>query len=125
MIRFETKGDFSKTMTFLNRLQKKDYLSILDAYGKKGVEALQKATPVDTGKTADSWYYEIKNDRNQATISWCNSNVNKGVVIAAIIQYGHGTKSGGYVRGTDYINPAIRPIFDALASECWEEVTKE
>lgn len=112
-------------MTFLNRLQKKDYLSILDAYGKKGVEALRKATPVDTGKTADSWYYEIKNDRNQATISWCNSNVNKGVVIAAIIQYGHGTKSGGYVRGTDYINPAIRPIFDALASECWEEVTKE
>lgn len=118
-------GDLSKTMKFLNHLQHKDYMNVLAEYGKKGVEALRAATPVDTGKTADSWYYEITQDRNQTTISWCNSNVNEGVVIAAILQYGHGTNSGAYIRGTDYINPAMRVIFDALADECWKEVTKE
>lgn len=118
-------GDLSKTMKFLNRLQNKEYLNILAEYGKRGVEALRSATPVDTGKTAGSWYYEIEEGRDQTTISWCNSNVNDGVVIAAILQYGHGTKSGAYVQGTDYINPAMRVIFDALLSECWKEVTKE
>jgi hypothetical protein len=116
-------GDLSKTIQFLNRLQNKDYLNVLAEYGKRGVDALRAATPVDTGKTADSWYYEIEQDRNQTTISWYNSNVNDGVVIAAILQYGHGTGSGGYVKGTDYINPAMRDIFDALANECWKEVT--
>lgn len=118
-------GDLSKTMKFLNRLQNKEYLNILAEYGKRGVEALRSATPVDTGKTAGSWYYEIEEGRDQTTISWCNSNVNDGVVIAAILQYGHGTRSGAYVQGTDYINPAMRVIFDALLSECWKEVTKE
>lgn len=118
-------GDLSKTMKFLNRLQNKEYLSILAEYGRRGVEALRSATPVDTGKTASSWYYEIEEGRDQTTISWCNSNVNDGVVIAAILQYGHGTGSGAYVQGTDYINPAMRAIFDALLSECWKEVTKE
>lgn len=122
---YETSGDFSKTLKFLNRLQNRDYLNILASYGQKGVEALRVATPVDTGKTADSWYYEITQDRNRTTISWCNSNVNDGVVIAAILQYGHGTESGAYVQGTDYINSAMRVIFDALANECWEEVTRE
>lgn len=118
-------GDLSKTMKFLNRLQNKEYLNTLAEYGRRGVEALRSATPVDTGKTASSWYYEIEEGRDQTTISWCNSNVNDGVVIAAILQYGHGTSSGAYVQGTDYINPAMRVIFDALLSECWKEVTKE
>ena len=118
-------GDLSKTMKFLNRLQNKEYLNVLAEYGRRGVEALRSATPVDTGKTASSWYYEIEEGRDQTTISWCNSNVNDGVVIAAILQYGHGTGSGAYIQGTDYINPAMRAIFDALLSECWKEVTKE
>ena len=124
-MRITCSGDLSKTMKFLNRLQNKEYLNILAQYGKRGVDALRAATPQDTGKTADSWYYEIKQDRNVATISWCNRNVNDGVVIAAIIQYGHGTGTGGYVQGIDYINPALKPIFDDLANECWKEVTKE
>ncbi len=122
-IHITCSGDLSKTMKFLNRLQNKEYLNILSTYGKRGVEALRAATPKDTGKTADSWYYEIKQDRNKTVISWCNSNVNDGVVIAAILQYGHGTNSGAYVEGTDYINPAMKIIFDALANECWKEVT--
>ena len=118
-------GDLSKTFKFLNRLQNKDYLNVLAEYGRRGIEALKAATPVDTGTTRDSWYYEIEQDRNQTTISWCNRNVNDGVVIAAILQYGHGTGSGVYVEGTDYINPAMKAIFDALSNECWKEVTKE
>lgn len=123
-VHIECKGDLSKTTQFLNRLQKKEYLNVLAEYGKRGVEALRAATPVDSGKTADSWYYEIKEDRNKTTIGWCNSNVHEGVVIAAILQYGHGTGTGAYVQGTDYINPAMRVIFDALANECWKEVNK-
>ncbi len=123
-MRITCSGDLSKTIKFLNRLQKKEYLNILSKYGQRGVEALRAATPVDTGKTADSWYYEIEEGSNQTTISWGNSNINKGVVIAAIIQYGHGTGTGGYVQGTDYINPAMKDIFQKLADECWREVTK-
>ena len=124
-IHITCSGDLSKTMKFLNRLQNKEYLNILSTYGKRGVEALRAATPKDTGKTADSWYYEIKQDHNQTTINWCNSYVNDGVVIAMLLQYGHGTGTGGYVQGTDYINPAMRAIFDDLANECWKEVTRE
>lgn len=123
-MRITCSGDFSKTMKFLNRLQNKDYLSILSAYGQRGVEALREATPKDTGKTADSWYYEIKQDRDRATISWSNRNINDGVNVALILQYGHGTGTGGYVQGIDYINPAIKPVFDALAEDCWKEVTR-
>ena len=124
-IHITCSGDLSKTMKFLNRLQNKEYLNILSTYGKRGVEALRAATPKDTGKTADSWYYEITQDRNQTTINWCNSYVNDGVIIAMLLQYGHGTGTGGYVQGTDYINPAMRAIFDDLANECWKEVTRE
>lgn len=123
-MRITCSGDLSKTMKFLNRLQNKEYLNILSEYGKRGVDALRAATPKDSGKTADSWYYEITQDRNQTTIEWCNSNMNKGVSIALILQYGHGTGTGGYVQGTDYINPAMKAIFDDLANECWKEVTK-
>lgn len=125
MMRIESSGNFSKTLNFLDRLQKNNHMKILAKYGERGVEALRQATPVDTGKTADSWYYEIKEDRNRTTISWSNSNINDGVVVAAIIQYGHGTGTGGYVQGIDYINPAMKPIFDAIAEECWKEVTSE
>lgn len=117
-------GDLSKTFKFLNRLQNKEYLNILAEYGKRGVDALREATPKDSGKTADSWYYEITQDRNQTTIEWCNSNINDGVSIALILQYGHGTGTGGYVKGTDYINPAMKAIFDDMANECWKEVTR-
>ena len=125
MMRIESSGNFSKTFNFLDRLQKNNHMKTLAKYGERGVEALRQATPVDTGKTADSWYYEIKEDRNRTTISWSNSNINDGVVVAAIIQYGHGTGTGGYVQGIDYINPAMKPIFDAIAEECWKEVTSE
>ena len=118
-------GDLSKTFKFLNRLQNKEYLNILAEYGKRGVDALREATPKDSGKTADSWYYEITQDRNQTTINWCNSYVNDGVIIAMLLQYGHGTGTGGYVQGIDYINPAMKGIFDDLANECWKEVTRE
>ena len=118
-------GDLSKTFKLLNRLQNKEYLNILAEYGKRGVDALREATPKDSGKTADSWYYEITQDRNQTTIEWCNSNMNDGVSIALILQYGHGTGTGGYVKGTDYINPAMKAIFDDMANECWKEVTRE
>jgi hypothetical protein len=124
-IQITCSGDFSKTYEFLNRLQDRDYLSVLKEYGQRGVEALRAATPVDTGKTADSWYYEIEEGRNQTTISWGNTNVNKGVAIAAIIQYGHGTGNGAYIQGIDYINPAMRDIFQRIADECWKEVTKQ
>lgn len=124
-MRITCSGDFSKTLKFLNHLQHKDYLNILAEYGRRGVEILRAATPVDTGKTADSWYYEIENGRNETVISWCNRNVNEGVVIAAIIQYGHGTGWGTYIPGIDYINPAMKPVFDDLANECWKEVTRE
>ncbi len=100
-IHITCSGDLSKTQKFLNSLQHMDYMNVLAEYGKRGVNALREATPVDTGKTKDSWYYEIKQDRNKTVISWCNSNVNDGVVIAAILQYGHGTNSGAYVEGTD------------------------
>ena len=124
-IHITCSGDYSKTLQFLNLLQNKDYRNILAEYGKRGVEALRSATPKDTGKTADSWYYEIEEGRDRTTISWSNSNVNEGVIIAMILQYGHGTGTGGYVQGTDYINPAMSAIFDALANECWKEVTRE
>lgn len=123
-IQVTTSGDFSKTYEFLNRLQKRSYIHVLREYGQKGVEALRSATPVDTGKTADSWYYEIEEDRNRATVSWYNRNINKGVCIAILIQYGHGTGTGGYVQGIDYINPALKDIFQQMADECWKEVTK-
>ena len=117
-------GDLSRTLQFLNRLHHKDYLNVLSGYGRKGVEILRAATPKDTGKTADSWYYEIKQDRDRTTISWNNSNTNDGVSIAAILQYGHGTGNGTYVEGIDYINPAMKPIFEDLANECWKEVCR-
>lgn len=124
MISFRQKGDFSKLTSYFERLKKAVNLSILDKYGKRGVEALSSATPVETGVTASSWNYEIENQNGYVSIVFYNSNVNKGVPIAIILQLGHGTGTGGWVQGRDYINPAIRPIFDELAQEAWREVTK-
>lgn len=99
-------------------------MGILDKYGREGVAALASATPVDTGLTAKSWYYKIENKKGSVTISFLNSNIQNGVPIAIILQYGHGTGTGGWVEGRDYINPAIQPIFDRIVAEAWREVTK-
>lgn len=124
MITFRQKGDFSKLNRYLERVKEVVKLGDLDKYGRAGVAALASATPVDTGLTASSWYYEISNKNGSAMISFHNSNIQNGVPIAIILQYGHGTRNGGWVEGRDYINPAIRPIFDRIADDAWEEVTK-
>ena len=123
MITFKHKGDLSKTTRFLGLIVKSDYLKILDKYAQQGVEALSSNTPVDSGTTASKWGYEIKRHIGGVGIYWTNDNINKGVNIAVILQYGHGTGTGGYVQGIDYINPAIRPIFDEIAKSAWREVT--
>lgn len=124
MISFRQKGDFSKLTRFLERMKEGVRLGELDKYGREGVAALSSATPVESGLTASSWYYEITNKKSQARITFYNSNVQNGVPIAIIVQYGHGTGTGGWVEGRDYINPAVRPVFDKLADAAWKEVTK-
>ena len=124
MISFRQKGDFSKLTSYLEKAKETIKLGNLDHYGQEGVKALSAATPQDSGKTASSWYYEIEHKNGSVSISFHNSNINKGVPIAIILQYGHGTRNGGWVEGKDYINPAIQPIFDKIASEAWKEVTK-
>jgi hypothetical protein len=124
MITFEQKGDFSKLTRYLERVKKGIRISDLDKYGQQGVQALAAATPVDSGKTANSWKYEIINGSDSIRIIFSNTNINNGVPIAIILQYGHGTRNGGWVEGRDYINPAIQPIFDAIANSAWKEVTK-
>ena len=124
MIKFRQKGDFSNLTRFLERAKNLVHISDLDRYGQEGVAALASATPVDTGKTAASWYYDIKINKESASITFNNSNIQNGVPIAIILQYGHGTRNGGWVEGRDYINPVIKPIFDKIAEEAWKEVTK-
>lgn len=124
MISFRQKGDFSRTTRFMERALEAVHLGEFDRYGREGVAALSSATPVNTGKTASSWYYQIENKKGSVTISFHNSNIQNGVPIAIILQYGHGTRNGGWVQGRDYINPAIQPIFDRIADSAWKEVTK-
>ena len=124
MISFRQKGDFSKTTSFLKRAKDKVQLEDLDKYGRQGVAALASATPIDSGKTASSWYYKIENTKESAKITFYNSNVQNGVSIAIILQYGHGTRHGGWVEGRDYINPAVQPIFDKIVDDAWREVSK-
>lgn len=124
MITFKQKGNFSKLNRYLERVKEVAKIGILDKYGQVGVEALSSATPTDTGLTASSWYYKIERTKTSATIQFLNSNINDGVPIAVILQYGHGTGTGGWVEGRDYINPAIQPIFDKIANDAWKEVTK-
>lgn len=124
MIRFRQKGDFSKLTRFLEKAKEAVRLGDLDKYGREGVAALASATPVDSGLTANSWYYEIEHNNGSVKLVFKNSNIQNGVPIAIILQYGHGTGTGGWVQGRDYINPAIQPIFDRIADSAWREVTK-
>lgn len=122
-VKLVSKGNFNKTSSWLLKLKDRRYLKVLDKYGQLGVQALADATPVDSGLTAASWFYEIQNEGNNVRLVFYNTNENKGVPIAILLQYGHGTGTGGWVEGRDYINPAIRPIFDELAKKAWMEVT--
>lgn len=124
LVTFKNRGDFSKTDKFFNRLLRRDYLNVLEKYGQQGVAALAASTPVKTGKTASSWEYIITHSPTETKIEWVNTNVVAGTNVAILLQYGHGTKNGGYVVGRDFINPALRPIFDKMANEVWKEVTK-
>ena len=122
MITVKQKGDFNKLDRFLYRACNIGRLARLDTYGQQGVEALKKATPVDSGVTQNKWDYKIVQEANGYAIQFSNSNFNDGVSIAIILQYGHGTRNGGYVQGRDYINPALRPVFDKMADFAWKEV---
>lgn len=123
MISVSSRGGFSKTEAFLRRARDLR-IQILRRYGEEGVRALSLATPKDTGETASSWYYQIKEDKASTTIEWLNRHVEDGVPIAVILQYGHGTNGGGYVEGIDYINPAMRPLFEEIANSVWKEVSR-
>ena len=124
MISFRHKGDFSKTSRYLAKAKKAVKIKDLDRFGKEGVAALASATPIDTGLTASSWYYEIEQENGSVVIRFNNSNIQNGIPIAIILQYGHGTRNGGWVQGRDYINPSIQPLFDKIANNAWREVTK-
>lgn len=117
------KGDFSKTLNYFKRVKEAARIRILEKYGEKGVAALASATPVRTGLTASSWYYRVERSGNRVSLIFLNSHINKGVNIAVILQLGHGTGTGGWVEGRDYINPAIRPVFDEIVEKAWKEVT--
>lgn len=123
MITVSSPGSFQKTEKFLSQMSKGDFFNFLEHYGAVGVDALSSATPVESGLTAHSWTYEVVKKPGQYSIVWHNTNVNDGLPIAILIQYGHGTGTGGWVEGRDYINPAIRPIFDQMADELWRQVT--
>ena len=122
MITIKHKGNFDKTTAFLNKMKQRDVRNILNKYGKRGVDLLAAATPIDSGVTAKSWSYDIVVEKNRYEIHWSNSNVKDGVNIAMILQYGHGTRQGGYVQGKDYINPVTQQVFDEMANELWGEV---
>lgn len=124
-IKFNHRGNFNNTERFFKRARKMDFFRNLEKYAQEGVAALSSATPVDSGLTAASWDYEIVKKKGSISIYWTNSNINAGVPIAVILQYGHGTNNGGYVQGRDYINPAIRPVFDKIADNAWKEVTSK
>lgn len=124
MIKFSHKGNFNNTTRFLKGAKEAARIKVLDKYGRQGVVALASATPKDSGTTANSWYYKIEHQNGSYKLLFCNSHINKGVPIAIILQYGHGTGTGGWVEGRDYINPAIQPIFDRIVEEAWREVTK-
>ena len=124
MITFRQKGDFSKLTHYLEKIKEIVKLGDLNKYGREGVAALASATPVDTGLTASSWRYEIQHGNDSVSITFYNDNIQNGVPIAIILQYGHGTRNGGYVQGRDYINPAIKPIFDKITEDAWKEVTR-
>lgn len=121
-IRFEHKGNFKNIENLLTAKRRENLIRKLNELGEKGCAALREATPKDTGKTSESWYYEIQESKDSMSVRFLNSNVNKHVNIAIILQYGHGTRNGGYVQGRDYINPALHPLFESFANSAWKEV---
>lgn len=124
MISFKHKGNFKMTEKFLTNASKFEISRIMKKYAQEGVRELSSATPVDTGETASSWNYTVKISKGSASITWTNSKMAGGTPLVILLQYGHGTRNGGYVQGRDFINPAIRPIVDKIADEAWREVTK-
>ena len=124
MVTISCVPKFKKTDSYLERLKEVFHSGLLDKYGKMGVDALRDATPKDTGKTAASWTYSISRVNDTVTITWHNTNFNDGVPVAVVLQYGHATRNGGFVKGIDYINPAMKPIFQQIAEEAWKEVKK-
>ena len=124
MFSFTSTGSWNNTENFLENAKRGNIFRALDRFGHEGVLALAAATPVDSGKTASSWYYEIKQDSKSYSIIWGNHHIVDGRPIAVLLQYGHGTGTGGYVSGRDYINPALRPVFDRIAAEAWKMVIK-
>ena len=122
MIQVSTRGDWSKTTSFLERCLNVLKLGQLDSYGRLGVSVLENATPKDTGNTASSWYYQIVRTSNGVAIEWNNSNLKEGIPVVILLQYGHGLHQGGYVEGIDFINPALRPVFDQIAEDAWKEL---
>lgn len=124
MIKFRHKGDFSGLEKFLERSADGIPMSVLDKYGQEGVRALAASTPKDTGKTAGSWYYRTERTKGMLKLVFCNSNIQNGTPVAVVLQYGHATRNGGFVQGRDYIDPALRPVFDRMAEEAWKEVKK-
>lgn len=126
MLSFTFTGDFSRTDRWLAKIRRGDFFNILQGYGQRGVEALVSATPSKTGLTAESWSYEVAASPGGASIRWINKHVDsEGTPIAIMLQYGHGTGTGGYVQGRDYINPALQPVFDEIANAVWREVTSD
>lgn len=123
-IKLTSKGSFKNSFKIVNTIKRRSYFDALKVYGERGVEALSRATPVDTGKTASSWGYEILEENGRLKIIWTNSNINHYVPIAIIIQYGHATRNGGWVEGIDYINPALKPVFEQIRDNVWREVTR-
>ena len=124
MIRVKVRGSTKKTEQFLHRILRREQFAALEKFGPKGVTALQNATPKDSSETANSWYYEIRQKPGRYSIVWLNRHVEDGVPVAILLQYGHGTRNGGFVEGRDFINPAMRPIFDEIARDMWKVVTK-
>lgn len=125
MITLTSKGDFKKTHNFLDRMSKREIYRSLDRYGQQGVSALASGTPVDSGLAASSWSYKIEVGRESASITWTNANRENGFPVAIMLQYGYATGTGGYVQGRDYINPAMKPIFDKISEDVWKEVISQ
>ena len=123
MISFTVTGSFKNTDAFLRKMSRLDILSVLNSCGRDGVEALTKGTPLESGLASDSWSYRVSSGRGGHTIEWLNNDVENGFPVAIMLQYGYGTGTGGYVQGRDYINPAMRPIFDQIATRVWKVVT--
>ena len=124
MFKITQKGNFKKSLMFLNRISKPVKKDVIEFYAAKGIEALRMATPKDTGETAASWYSKIQINDDRLSIQFCNSNIQNGVPIAIILQYGHATRNGGWVEGRDYINPSIQPVFDEITKQLWREVIR-